>query len=78
MKTNFPHEIFICKSLENFNLESLPSFVSSACSLVGHWRQDYSHTHVRHMNTSRDNVLTLNNGESKLPGLPLAKSHVEL
>lgn len=28
------------------------------------------------MSTSRDNVLTSNNGESKLPGLPLAKSHV--
>lgn len=42
----------------------------------GHGRQDYSHTQVRHMSTSRDNVLTSNNGESKLPGLPLAKSHV--
>lgn len=45
---------------------------------IGHWRQGDLHTQVRHMNTSCDNVLTLNDDESKLPGPPLAMSHTEL
>lgn len=75
----FTHKIFICKRLDNFKggpstRERSFGSISLAGSPVGDWKQAGLHTQARPMNTSRDRVLTLNDGEAK-SSAPFSLSH---